>query len=78
MQAVTFVAIALVGIFTRGMARRLLILAGLIAATAIYAAAGQQALDAGKPIDATRLARGHRGSVFPLHHPLFESRGDSR
>src|SRR5580765_3953132 len=50
MQAVTFVSVAFVGIFTRGMVRRLLILVGLIAATVIYAVLAGS-LGAGKPID---------------------------
>jgi uracil-xanthine permease len=73
MQAVTFVTIALVGIFTRGMVRRLLILVGLIAATAIYAALAGS-LGVGKAIDATRLAE---AAWFGLPHfiaPVFDSR----
>jgi len=37
MQAVTFVCVALVAVFTRGMVQRLLILVGLIVATLVYA-----------------------------------------
>ncbi|GKT24502.1 hypothetical protein AVHM3334_14980 [Acidovorax sp. SUPP3334] len=37
MQAVTFVCVGLVAVLTRGMAQRLLILLGLIAASVIYA-----------------------------------------
>src|SRR3954471_10693932 len=37
MQAVTFLCVGLVAVFTRGMLQRLLILVGLILATAVYA-----------------------------------------
>ncbi len=73
MQAVTFVAIALIGIFTRGMVRRLLILAGLILATAIYAVLASS-LGAGKPLDATRLAEAAWLGVPHFTAPVFESR----
>jgi uracil-xanthine permease len=73
MQAVTFVTIALVGIFTRGMARRLLILIGLIAATAIYAALSSS-LGAGKPIDATRLVEAAWLGFPHFTAPVFEAR----
>jgi putative pyrimidine permease RutG len=66
MQAVTFVAIALVGIFTRGMIRRLLILVGLIAATAIYAALA--------PVDATNLAQAAWLGVPHFTAPVFDTR----
>ena len=73
MQAVTFVTIALVGIFTRGMVRRLLILVGLIAATAIYAAlAGSLGL--GKAIDMSRLAEAAWLGLPHFTAPTFESR----
>jgi uracil-xanthine permease len=73
MQAVTFVAIALVGIFTGGMVRRLLILAGLIAATAIYAVLASS-LGAGKPIDATRLVEAAWLGLPHFTAPVFETR----
>lgn len=49
-QAATFFAIALVAVFSRGMVRRLLIVVGLIVATAIYALL-TNGLGWGKPID---------------------------
>ena len=49
-QAATFFAIALVAVFSRGMVRRLLIVVGLILATAIYAVL-TNGLGWGKPID---------------------------
>jgi uracil-xanthine permease len=66
MQAVTFVAVALVGVFTRGMVRRLLILVGLIAATAIYAAFAS--------IDPTRLVQAAWLGVPHFTTPAFDMR----
>ncbi len=50
MQAVTFVSVGLVAVFTRGMVQRLLILVGLIVATVIYAILAN-GMDLGKPMD---------------------------
>lgn len=66
MQAVTFVAVALVGVFTRGMVRRLLILVGLIAATAIYAVLAS--------IDPTRLVQAAWLGVPHFTAPVFDMR----
>jgi uracil-xanthine permease len=49
-QAATFLAIAVIAVFSRGLARRLLILVGLIVATAIYAVL-TNGLGWGEPID---------------------------
>ena len=54
MQAVTFVCVALVAVFARGMVQRLLILIGLILASVIYALL-TNGLGLGKPIDFNRL-----------------------
>ena len=50
MQVVTFVSVALVAVMTRGMVQRLLILVGLVVASAIYAAL-TNGLGMGKPMD---------------------------
>src|SRR5476649_2130534 len=55
MQVVTFVSVALVAVFTRGIVRRLLILVGLIVASLIYALL-TNGLGMGKPIDTSLVA----------------------
>lgn len=55
MQAVTFVCVALVAVFTRGMVQRLLILVGLILASVIYAVL-TNGLGFGKPLDFSGIA----------------------
>lgn len=54
MQAVTFVCVALVAVFTRGMVQRLLILVGLIVASMVYAIL-TNGLGMGKPLDFSGL-----------------------
>ncbi|MEJ7931518.1 solute carrier family 23 protein [Ramlibacter sp. AN1015] len=55
MQAVTFVSVALVAVFTRGMVQRLLILVGLIVASVVYAVL-TNGLGLGKPLDLSGVA----------------------
>ncbi|RQO57298.1 pyrimidine utilization transport protein G [Paucibacter sp. KBW04] len=55
MQGLTFISVALVAVYTRGMAQRLLILIGLVAATLIYALL-TNGLGLGKPIDLSGVA----------------------
>ncbi|HSN32542.1 MAG TPA: solute carrier family 23 protein [Ideonella sp.] len=55
MQAVTFVSVGLVAVYTRGMTQRLLILVGLIAASLIYALLAN-GLGLGKPVDLSHVA----------------------
>ncbi len=50
MQALTFVSVGVVAVYTRGMTQRLLILVGLIVATLIYAVL-TNGLGMGKPVD---------------------------
>ncbi len=50
MQAVKFLSVGLVAVYTRGMAQRLLILAGLLVASAVYALL-TNGLGLGKPVD---------------------------
>lgn len=55
MQLVTFVSVALIAVYARGMLQRLLILAGLIVASLVYALL-TNGLGLGKPIDLAPLA----------------------
>lgn len=55
MQVITFVCVALVAVFTRGMVQRLLILVGLIAASVLYFVL-TNLLGFGKPIDFSGIA----------------------
>ena len=73
MELVTFVAIAVVAVFTRGMVRRLLILVGLAIATVIYAALAN-GLDLGQPIDGTRLAAADWLGAPHFTTPVFDAR----
>jgi len=54
-QALTFVSVGLVAVYTRGMVQRLLILVGLIVASVIYAVL-TNGMGLGKPIDFSALA----------------------
>ena len=73
MEAVTFVLIALVAVFTRGMVRRLLIVVGLVAATVIYAVLAN-GLRLGKPIDGTALANAGWLGIPNFTAPVFDTR----
>ncbi|MBL8287793.1 MAG: pyrimidine utilization transport protein G [Rubrivivax sp.] len=55
MQAVTFVSVAAVAVFTRGMTQRLLILVGLVVASVLYAVLAN-GLGLGKPLDLSGVA----------------------
>ncbi|WP_420821259.1 solute carrier family 23 protein [Ramlibacter rhizophilus] len=55
MQALTFVSVAVVAVFTRGMVQRLLILVGLIVASILYAVL-TNGLGLGKPLDFSGIA----------------------
>ncbi|MEO6974114.1 MAG: solute carrier family 23 protein [Rhodoferax sp.] len=55
MQAVTFVSVGLVAVFTRGMVQRLLILVGLFVASVIYAVFAN-GMGLGKPLDLSGVA----------------------
>ncbi|MGL4232789.1 MAG: solute carrier family 23 protein [Casimicrobium sp.] len=55
MQAVTFVSVGIVAVYTRGLTQRLLILVGLIVATIIYAIL-TNGLGLGKPLDLSGVA----------------------
>ena len=55
MQGITFVSVALVAVFTRGMVQRLLILMGLIVASVVYAVL-TNGFGMGKPLDLSGIA----------------------
>ena len=55
MQAVTFLSVGLVAVYTRGMTQRLLIVVGLLLASVVYAVL-TNGLGMGKPIDFSRVA----------------------
>lgn len=72
MQAVTFVCVALVAVFTRGMVQRLLILVGLIVATLVYALL-TNVLGLGKALDLSGVFNaawfGAPGFAAPVFDP---------
>ena len=72
MQAVTFVSVALVAVFTRGMLQRLLILIGLIIASIIYAVL-TNGMGLGKPVDLTGVANAAWFGLPTFHAPVFET-----
>lgn len=73
MQAVTFLCVGLVAVFTRGMLQRLLILAGLILATLVYALL-TNGLGWGKPIDFTALSNAAWFGAPRFSAPVFDPR----
>jgi uracil-xanthine permease len=73
MQAVTFISIGLVAVYTRGMTRRLLILVGLIVATVIYAVL-TNGLGWGKPVDLTGISQAAWFGVPKFTSPEFDLR----
>jgi uracil-xanthine permease len=73
MQAVTFVSIALVAVFTRGMTRRLLVLVGLIIATIAYAVLAN-GLGWGKPMSSDLLAKAAWFGAPAFVAPVFDTR----
>lgn len=72
MQAVTFVSVALVAVFTRGMLQRLLILIGLIVASIIYAVL-TNGMGLGKPMDLSGVANAAWFGLPTFHSPVFEA-----
>jgi putative pyrimidine permease RutG len=72
MQAVTFLSVALVAVFTRGMLQRLLILIGLIVASIIYAVF-TNVLGWGKPIDLSGVTNADWLGLPTFHAPVFEA-----
>ena len=72
MQALTFVCVALVAVFTRGMVQRLLILVGLIIASIAYALL-TNGLGLGKPVDLSGVAAAAWVGMPQFHAPVFSA-----
>ncbi len=73
MQAMTFVCVGLVAVFTQGMLQRLLILVGLIAASVAYAIL-TNGLGLGKPVDLTGLMNAAWLGAPGFAAPVFDSK----
>ena len=73
MQAVTFVCVGLVAVFTRGMVQRLLILVGLVVASVVYAVL-TNGLGLGKPIDLSGIAAAAWFGAPAFAAPVFDAK----
>ena len=72
MQGITFVSVALVAVFTRGMVQRLLILVGLIVASVVYAVLAN-GLGLGKPLDLSGIANAAWFGMPSFSAPVFSA-----
>lgn len=72
MQAVTFLSVGLVAVYTRGMTQRLLILVGLIVASIVYALL-TNGLGLGKPIDLSGIANAAWFGAPRFAAPVFSA-----
>ena len=72
MQAVTFVSVGLVAVYTRGMAQRLLILLGLILASIVYGVL-TNGMGLGKPIDFAKVAAAAWFGMPAFATPTFDA-----
>ncbi|MBA4214237.1 MAG: pyrimidine utilization transport protein G [Polaromonas sp.] len=72
MQAITFISVALVAVYARGMTQRLLILVGLIVASVIYAVL-TNGLGLGKPIDVSGIANAAWFGMPTFAAPAFQA-----
>jgi uracil-xanthine permease len=72
-QAITFVSVGVVAVFTRGMVQRLLILVGLIVATLIYAVL-TNGFGLGKPLDFSALAAAPWFGLPRFAAPVFDAK----
>ncbi|MCW5661061.1 MAG: NCS2 family nucleobase:cation symporter [Burkholderiaceae bacterium] len=72
MQALTFVCVGVVAVYTRGMAQRLLILVGLIVATVIYAVL-TNGMGLGKPVDLSGVAHAAWLGAPKFATPVFSA-----
>lgn len=72
MQAITFVSVGLVAVYTRGMVQRLLILVGLIVASLIYAVL-TNGMGLGKPIDFSGIANAAWFGMPAFSAPVFSA-----
>ncbi|MGB4360344.1 MAG: solute carrier family 23 protein, partial [Rhodoferax sp.] len=73
MQAATFICVALVAVFTRGMVQRLLILVGLLVASVLYAVL-TNGLGLGKPMDLSALFNAAWFGMPGFTAPVFDSK----
>jgi uracil-xanthine permease len=73
MQALTFVSVGAVAVFTRGMTQRLLILVGLIVASVAYAVL-TNGLGLGKPIDVAGIVNAAWIGAPRFAAPVFDAR----
>ncbi len=73
MQGATFISVALVAVHARGMLQRLLILAGLIQASLIYALL-TNGFGLGKPIDLSAVIAAPWFGLPSFHAPVFDSK----
>jgi uracil-xanthine permease len=73
MQALTFLSVGLVAVYTRGMTQRLLILVGLLAATVAYAIL-TNGLGLGKPIDFSNVAAAAWIGAPAFAAPVFDAK----
>ena len=71
MQAATFLSVALVAVHARGMLQRLLILAGLVQASLIYALL-TNGFGLGTPIDLSKVAAAPWFGLPSFHAPVFD------
>src|SRR3954464_5647128 len=71
MQAVTFVCVAVVAVFARGMVQRLLILVGLLLASVIYAVL-TNGMGLGKPMDLSGIAGAAWVGAPSFASPVFD------
>ena len=72
MQALTFVSVGLVAVYTRGMVQRLLILVGLILASVVYALL-TNGMGLGKPLDLSGIAAATWFGMPVLVAPVFSA-----
>jgi putative pyrimidine permease RutG len=70
MQAITFLCVALVAVFTKGMVQRLLILMGLIVASVVYAVL-TNGMGLGKPMDLSGLVNAAWVGMPGFSAPVF-------
>ena len=73
MQAVTFVCVGLVAVYTSGMTQRLLILVGLILASVVYAIL-TNGMGMGKPIDFSGIAAAAWFGAPKFAAPVFDAK----
>ncbi|PZO13320.1 MAG: pyrimidine utilization transport protein G [Burkholderiales bacterium] len=72
MQAITFISVALVAVYARGMTQRLLILVGLVVASVIYAVL-TNGLGLGQPINVSGIAQAPWFGMPTFTAPVFQA-----